>query len=71
MDYNAENKSFMKEKEIFNKIIAERNNRINNLKNELKSDKLTHYFQSEESITISFNNFKRLLGLTRKIKMVL
>ena len=71
MDYNTENKSFMKEKEIFNKIIAERNNGINNLKNELKSDKLTHYFQSEESITIRFNNFKRPLGLTRKIKMVL
>ena len=61
----------MKKKEIFNKIIAETNNEINNLKNELKSDKLTHYFQSEESLTISFNNIKRPLGFTRKIKMVL
>ena len=61
----------MKEKEIFNKIIAETSNEINTLKNELKSDKLTYYFQSEESIIISFNSFNRSLGLTRKIKMVL
>ena len=29
---------------------------------------LTHYFQSEDSKPVSFNEFNRALGLMRKIK---
>ena len=31
---------------------------------------LTHYFQSEDSKPVSFNEFNRALGLMRKIKGV-
>ena len=57
----------MKEKEIYDKIVPERPNEINTLKNKIKYDKLMHYFKSEDKISISFNDFKRPLGLTKKI----
>ena len=34
----------------------------------MKYDTLTHYFKSEERIPISFNDFNRPLGFTRKTK---
>ena len=58
----------MKEKEIYDKFITERNNGINTLNNEIKYDKLTFYFKSEDRILIKFNDFNRPLGLIRKIK---
>ena len=60
----------MKEKESYNKIVAERSNEINTLKNKIKYDKLTYHFKSENEIPIpiSFNIFNRPLGLIRKIK---
>ena len=60
----------MKEKESYDKIVAERSNEINTLKNKIKYDKLTYHFKSENKIPIpiSFNIFNRPLGLIRKIK---
>ena len=45
----------MKEKEIYDKIVAEMNDEINTLNNKTKYDKLTYYFKSKERIVISFN----------------
>ena len=66
-DYNTEEKSLLKEKEIYDKIVPERPNEINNLKNKIKYDKLTHYFKSEDEIPIPFNGSNRPLGLIKKI----
>ena len=66
--YNTENKLLLKGKEIYDKIVAERNNEINTLSNEMEHDKLTHYFKSEDRIPIGFNGYNRPLDLIRKIK---
>ena len=66
--YDTEHKLLLKEKEICYKIVAKRNNEVNNLNNKIKYDKLKYYFQSEDTLTISLNGFKGPLGLIRKIK---
>ena len=49
-DCNTENELFLKKKKLFHKFVAERNNKINSLKNIMKYDKLTYYFKSENKI---------------------
>ena len=66
-DYDTENKLLLKEKERYDKIIAEMNNEINTLNNKIKYDKLMHYFKSEDTIPIRFNDFNNLLVPKRKI----
>ena len=61
-------KLLLKEKEMCDKIAAERNIEINTLNNKIKYDNLTYYLKSDDRIPISFNDFNRLLGLIRKIK---
>ena len=56
----------MKKKEIYNKIVAARDNEINTLNNKIKCDKLIYYFKSEY-IPISFNDFNCPLGLIAKL----
>ena len=56
----------MKKKEIYNTIVAARNNEINTLNNKIKCDKLTYYFKSKD-IPIIFNDFDLPLGLIGKI----
>ena len=58
----------MKEKEIYDKIVAERKNERNTLNNKMEYDKVTYHFKSEDRIPISFKDFNRPSGLTRKIK---
>ena len=60
----------MKEKEIYYKLVAEKNNEMNAMGKEIKYNNLMYYFY-DESNQISFNEFKPPLGLIRKIKMVL
>ena len=52
----------MKEKEIWDQIVAERSNEINT------SNKLTYHFKSENRTPIRFNYFNYPLGRIRKIK---
>ena len=65
--YYTENKLLLKEKLIYEKLVAERNNEINTLNNKIKYE-LTYYFESEYKIPISFNGFDRPLGHIKKIK---
>ena len=58
----------MKEKEIWDQIVAERSNEINTLNNKIKYDKLTYHFKSENRTPIRFNYFNYPLGRIRKIK---
>ena len=60
----------MKEKEIHDKIIAERNNEINTFSDKSNYHKLTYLFKSEVTFKapISFNHFNCPLCLIRKIK---
>ena len=39
--YDTENKLFLKEKEINDKTVSERSNKVNTLNNKIKYDKLT------------------------------
>ena len=58
----------LKEKEIYNQIVAERKNEIRTLNNEIIYDKLTYYFKSEKRKPLSVNDFNRSLGFMRKIR---
>ena len=71
-DYNSEKdyKTFIKQKEILDKLIAGKNNEIKTLNNKIKYDYLTYYFKTEIN-PISFNDFNRLLGLKKRQRMVL
>ena len=66
-DYNTENKLILKEKEINDKIAAKKDNEINTWSNKCRYDKLTHYFEIEDRIPVSFNDFNHSLVLKRKI----
>ena len=66
-DYDTESKLLLKVKEIYDKIVAKRNNKINIWNNKIKYNKLTDYFKSDDRIPRSFNNFNCQLGLKRKI----
>ena len=66
-DCNTEKKLLLNEKELYKKIVAEKNNEIHTLNNKIKYDKLTYSFKSEGRIPIRFNGFNRPLGLIRKI----
>ena len=57
----------MKEKEIYDKLVAERNNEMNTFSKEIKYNNLTYYFK-DESNPISFNDYKLPLGLIGSIK---
>ena len=61
------NKLLLKEKEIFDKIVAERNNEINTLNNKLKYDKLTYYFKYQNRIPIGFADLNHPSSIIRKI----
>ena len=65
---DTENNAFLKKKQIYDKIVAEKSNEINNLYNKIKYDKLTYYYINENNTLISFNGFNRRLGLIRKVK---
>ena len=67
-DYDTENTLLLKEKEIYNKMVAERNNEVNTLNNTIKYDKLTYYFNSQDKIPISFNRFNCPLVLIINVK---
>ena len=60
-DFDTEDKLFLKkymqEKEIYDKILAEKNNEKNTLSYKIRYDKLAHYFKNENTIPISFNEF--------------
>ena len=58
----------MKEREIYDENLAERNNGRNALNNKIKYDKLTYYFKSEDRIPTTFNGFNSALGRIRKVK---
>ena len=51
-NYDTEKKSPLKEKEIYDKIDAERNNEIYTLNNRIKYGKLTYYFKSEDGVIV-------------------
>ena len=55
-DCDSENtyKLLLKEKEICDKFVAERNNEINNWSQKIRYDKLKYYLKSENKIPISF-----------------
>ena len=59
--------NILKEKEIFDELIAERQSKIMQLNKEIKYINLTYYFKSKESDPIGFNNFHLPLDLLRKI----
>ena len=65
---DTENNAFLKKKEIYDTIVAEKSNEINNLHNTTKYDTLTYHYINENSTPISFNGFNRPLGLIRKVK---
>ena len=65
--YDTESKLLLKEKEIYDKIVAERNNEINIWNNKIKYNKWKYYFKNDDRIPRSVNNFNRPLGLKRKI----
>ena len=65
--YDTESKLLLKEKEIYDKIVTERNNRINIWNNKIIYNKLKYYFKNGGRIPRSVNNFNRPLGLKRKI----
>ena len=67
-DYDTENNLLLKEKEIYDKTVAERKNEINTLNNKIEYDKLKYHFKSKNRTPISFNNCNCPLGLIRKIK---
>ena len=67
-DYETENKLFLNEKEMYDKIDVERSNEINTLNNKIKYDKLTYHFKNVNKTPISFNDFNRPLSFIRKIK---
>ena len=52
----------LKEKEIYDKTVAEWNNEINTLNNKTEYGKLTYYLESEDTIPIDFNDFNRPFG---------
>ena len=60
-DFDTEDKLFLKKymqkKEIYDKILAEKNNEKNTLSNKIRYDKLAYYFKNENTIPISFNEF--------------
>ena len=66
--YYTENKLFLKEKKIFDEVVAERSNVKDTLNNKIKYAKLTYYFKSENRTPISSNVFIFPLGLKRIIK---
>ena len=61
-------KPFLREKEIYDKIVAKRSNETNALNNKITLDKLIYHFRNENSIPISFNGFNRQSSFVRKIK---
>ena len=67
-DSDTENELLLKAKEIYDKIVAERKNKINTLNNKIEYDKLTYRFKRKDRIPITFKEFNRPLGLLRKIK---
>ena len=58
----------MKEKNIYDKIVAERSNEINTLNHKLEYDILMDHFKNEKRTPISFIIFNHPLGFIRKIK---
>ena len=66
--YDTENKLPLKEEEIYDRIVTENKNEINNLNNKIEYDKLKYHYKSENRTPISFNSFDLPLGLMRKIK---
>ena len=68
MNYAIERKLLLKEKEIYDKIVANRKNEINTLINKIEYDKLTYQFKSEDRIPITLEDFNRPLGLIKNIK---
>ena len=67
-DYDTENKLVFKEKEIYGKIVAEKENEINTLNSKTEDDKLKYHLKSDNRTPISFNTFNCPLSLKRKIK---
>ena len=66
--YDNENKLFLKEKEVYDEIVAEIKNDINTLNNKIENDELTYHFKIEDRIPISFKSFNRPLSPIRKVK---
>ena len=64
----AENQLLLREKELFGKILIEKNNKRNTLNNKIKYDKLMQNFKSKDRIPVIFNGFNWPLVLIRKIK---
>ena len=58
----------MKEKEIYDKFVAERSKEINTYNNNVKYDKLMYHFKIESRTPLRFDNINRPLGFIRKIK---
>ena len=57
----------MKEKEIYDKFVAERNNEINTWNNKFKYEETKYYFKSVYRISISVNSCNHSLCLIRNI----
>ena len=57
--YDTRKKLLLKEKEISEKILAERENEINTLNNKTEYDKLMYHFKNEDGIPISSKGFNR------------
>ena len=54
------------EKYVYDKIVAERNNKINTLNDKIKYGNLTRHFKCDNRPPISFNGFHRSFGLIRR-----
>ena len=65
--YDTESKLLLKEKEIYDKIVAKRNNKRNIWNNKIKYDKLMYYSKNDVRIPRSLNNFNHPLDLKRNI----
>ena len=69
-DYDIENKLILKEKEIYEKIVAERKNEMSTLNNKLNKinyminhmSMTKYHFKSENRLPISFDSFNLPLG---------
>ena len=66
-DYDTENKLRLKEKEKYDKTVAEKINEINTLKRKMEYDELKYHFENKNRTRIRFNSFKCPLNVIRKI----
>ena len=56
----------LKKKYVYDKVVTERNNKINTLNDKIKYGNLTCHFKCDNRASISFNGFSCSFGLIRR-----